>query len=78
MEAVRDFLPFQYTDQAAGQAAYAGANAGAGAGVIAGVEEVLAALRGVSPTAVSDAAFWGFNPSSRQRSEPSSKLYAIV
>ncbi|CAI3793545.1 HNH endonuclease signature motif containing protein [Pseudarthrobacter sp. MM222] len=56
MEAVRDFLPFQDTDQAAGQVQHPG--------VDAGVADALAALQAASSTAVADAAFWGFRAAS--------------
>ena len=56
MEAVRDFRPFQDTDQdtdqARGQAGYSG------------VQYALDVLQGVSSTAVADAAFWGFQAAS--------------
>jgi hypothetical protein len=56
MEAVRDFLPFQDTDQAAGQVQQPG--------VVAAVEDALAALQGAGSTAVADAAFWRFRTAS--------------
>ncbi|MCU1533510.1 MAG: hypothetical protein JWO49_3081, partial [Arthrobacter sp.] len=56
MEAVRDFLPSQDTDQADGQVQFPG--------VYAGVEDALAGLQRVGSTAVADAAFWGFRAAS--------------
>ena len=52
VEAIRDFLPFQDTDQANIRSADAA------------VDDVLAALRGLCSTAAADAASWGFRAAS--------------
>ncbi|MCU1554302.1 MAG: hypothetical protein JWM13_1788, partial [Arthrobacter sp.] len=56
MEAVRDFLPFQHSDRAAGP--------GMDAGVESGVDAALAVLQRASSTTAADAAFWGFQTAS--------------